>query len=48
MESLYNFWVITSREYCWKKVGQNEWLFFFRGFLVLKGKLLIWLYMNVV
>ena len=45
---LNNFWVIKSREYCWKKVGQNEWFFFVRGFLVLKGKLLIWLCMNVV
>ena len=50
-DRLNNFWVIKSREYCWKKVCQNEWFFFFffvRGFLVLKGKLLIWLYMNVV
>ena len=30
---LDNIWVIKSREYCWKKVGQNEWVFFFvRGF----------------
>ena len=44
-DRLNNIWVIKSREYCWKKVGQNEWFFFFfvRGFffLVLKGKLLI-------
>ena len=45
-DRLNNIWVIKSREYCWKKVYQNE-LFCFRGFLVLKGKLLIWLYMNV-
>ena len=44
---LNNFWVIKFREYCWKKVCQNEW-FFFTDFLVLKGKLFIWLYMNVV
>ena len=42
-----NFWVIKSREYCWKKVCQNV-VFFVRGFLVLKGKLFIWIYMNVV
>ena len=24
---LNNFWVIKSIEYCWKKVGQNEWVF---------------------
>ena len=47
-DRLNNFWVIKSREYCWKKIGQNDWFFFVRGFLVLKGKLLIWLYMNVV
>ena len=22
-----NIWVIKSIEYCWKKVGQNEWFF---------------------
>ena len=27
-DRLNNIWVIKSREYCWKKVGQNEWLFF--------------------
>ena len=47
-DRLNNFWVIKSREYCWKKVYQNEWFFFVMGFLVLKGKLLIWLYMNFV
>ena len=49
-DHLNNFWVIKSREYCWKKVGQNEWVFFFfvRSFLVLKGNLFIWIYMNVV
>ena len=47
-DRLNNFWVIKSREYCWKNVCQNEWFFFVRGFLVLKGKLFIWLYMNVV
>ena len=25
---LNNFWVIKSIEYCWKKVGRNEWFFF--------------------
>ena len=44
---LNNFWVIKSREYCWKKVCQMSG-FFVRGFLVLKGKLFIWIYMNVV
>ena len=39
-DRLINFWVIKSREYCWKKVGQNE-CFFVRGFLVLKGNLVI-------
>ena len=29
---LNNFWVITSIEYCWKKVGQNEWFFLLRAF----------------
>ena len=24
---LNNFWVIKSIEYCWKNVGQNEWVF---------------------
>ena len=24
---LNNFWVIKSIEYCWKKVGKNEWFF---------------------
>ena len=47
-DRLNNLWVIKPREYCWKKVGQNEWFFFVKGFLVLKGKLLIWLYMNVL
>ena len=50
-DRLNNFWVIKSREYCWKNIGQNECFFFFffvMGFLVLKGKLLIWIYMNVV
>ena len=28
---LNNFWVIKSIEYCWKKVGQNEWVFFLLG-----------------
>ena len=28
-DCLNNFWVIKSREYCWKKVCQNEWFFFF-------------------
>ena len=27
-DSLNNFWVIKSGEYCWKKVCQNEWVFF--------------------
>ena len=28
-EDLLNkFWVIKSIDYCWKKVGQNEWFFF--------------------
>ena len=27
-DRLNNFWVIKSREYCWKKVCQNELLFF--------------------
>ena len=26
-DRLNNFWVIKSREYCWKKVYQNEWFF---------------------
>ena len=47
-DRLNNFWVIKSREYCWKKVCQNEWFFFVMGFLVLKGNLFIWIYMNVV
>ena len=28
-DRLNNIWVIKYREYCWKKVGQNEWFFFF-------------------
>ena len=39
-DRLTTFWVIKSREYCWKKVGQNE-CFFVMGFLVLKGNLVI-------
>ena len=31
-DRLNNFWVIKSREYCWKKVGQNEWFFFLGAF----------------
>ena len=26
-DSLNTFWVIKSREYCWKKKSQNEWFF---------------------
>ena len=29
---LNNFWVIKSREYCWKKVCQNEWFFLLGAF----------------
>ena len=47
-DRLNNIWVIKSREYCWKKVYQNEWFFLLGFFFVLKSKLLIWLYMNVV
>ena len=43
-DRLTNFWVKKSREYCWKKVDQNE-CFFVRGFLVLKGNLVISLVM---
>ena len=39
MESFKNFedllnncWVIKSIEYCWKKVGQNEWVFLLGAF----------------
>ena len=31
-DRLNNFWVIKSREYCWKKVGQNEWFFLLGAF----------------
>ena len=29
---LNNFWVIKFREYCWKKVCQNEWFFLLLSF----------------
>ena len=48
-DRLNNFWLIKSIEYCWKKVAKMSGFFFLLGFfLVLKGKFLIWLYMNVV
>ena len=31
-DRLNNFWVIKSREYCWKKVYQNEWFFLLWAF----------------
>ena len=31
-DCLNNFWVIKSKEYCCKKVYQNKWFFFVRGF----------------
>ena len=37
-DCLNNFWVIKSREYCWKKVGQNEWFFFFYGLFSAQGQ----------
>ena len=37
-EDLLNkFWVIMSREYCWKKVCQNEWFFFCYGLFNAQG-----------
>ena len=30
-DRLNKFLVIKSREYCWKKVCQNEWFFFLLG-----------------
>ena len=47
-DRLNNIWVIKSIEYCWKKVAKMIGFFLLGFFLVLKGKLLIWLYMNVV
>ena len=47
-DRLNNFWIIKSIEYCWKKVAKMSGFFCWGFFLVLKGKLLIWLYMNVV
>ena len=32
-----NFWVIKSREYCWKMVGQNECFFFCYGLFSAQG-----------
>ena len=31
-DRLNNCWVIKSREYCWKKVYQNEWFFLLGAF----------------
>ena len=31
-DCLNNFWVITYREYCWKKVCQNEWVVLLEAF----------------
>ena len=31
-DHLNNFWVPKSREYCWKKVYQNKWVFFLGAF----------------
>ena len=42
-DRLNNFCLIKSIEYYWKKVAKMSGFF-----LMLKGKLLIWLYMNVV
>ena len=47
-DRLNNFWVIKSKEYCWKKVYQNKWFFFVRGFWCSRVNLFIWFYMNVV
>ena len=47
-DHLNNFWVIKSKEYCRKKKLPKLVGFFFMGFLVLKDKLFICLYMNVL
>ena len=31
-DRLDNVWIIKSREYCWKNVGQNEWFFLLWAF----------------
>ena len=31
-DRLNNFWVIKSREYCWKKVCQYKWFFLLGAF----------------
>ena len=33
---LNNFWVIKSREFCWRKVCQNEWFFLLGALLCLR------------